>query len=128
MGRAHALGVRVTKRRGYARDHGGRPLRQPRVRAHRRRRAGRSAEVLHRTPYPEAASRSRDHPCLAYHRNERVVDELIYAFTHSLEMDWLLPGVPPTGKRVEVPMVVVVQFAEGKIASEHIYWDQASVL
>jgi carboxymethylenebutenolidase len=57
-----------------------------------------------------------------------VVDELIYAFTHSLEMDWLLPGVPPTGKRVEVPMVVVVQFAEGKIASEHIYWDQASVL
>lgn len=60
--------------------------------------------------------------------NERVVDELIYAFTHSLEMDWLLPGVPPTGKRVEVPMVVVVQFAEGKIASEHIYWDQASVL
>jgi carboxymethylenebutenolidase len=60
--------------------------------------------------------------------NERVVDELIYAFTHSIEMDWLLPGVRPTGKRVEVPMVVVVQFVEGKIASEHIYWDQASVL
>jgi carboxymethylenebutenolidase len=60
--------------------------------------------------------------------NNRVVDELIYGFAHNIEMDWLLPGVPPTGKRVEVPMVVVVQFREGKIASEHIYWDQASVL
>jgi carboxymethylenebutenolidase len=60
--------------------------------------------------------------------NDRVVDELLYGFTHSIEMDWLLPGVPATGKRVEVPMVVVVQFPEGKIASEHIYWDQASVL
>ena len=60
--------------------------------------------------------------------NERVVDELIYGFTHSIHMDWLLPGVPPTGERVEVPMVVVVEFREGKIANEHIYWDQASVL
>jgi carboxymethylenebutenolidase len=49
--------------------------------------------------------------------NDRVVDELLYGFTHSIEMDWLLPGVPATGKRVEVPMVVVVQFPEGKIAS-----------
>jgi carboxymethylenebutenolidase len=60
--------------------------------------------------------------------NERVVDELIYGFTHSIQMDWLLPGVPPTGEWVEVPMVVVVEFREGKIANEHIYWDQASVL
>jgi len=58
--------------------------------------------------------------------NDRVVDELIYGFTHSIKMDWLLPGVPPTGERVEVPMVV--EFREGKIANEHIYWDQASVL
>ncbi len=43
-------------------------------------------------------------------------------------MDWMLPGVPPTGKRVEIPIVVVVGFRDGKIASEHIYWDQASVL
>jgi carboxymethylenebutenolidase len=43
-------------------------------------------------------------------------------------MDWLLPGIPPTGRRVEIPIVVVVQFREGKIVSEHIYWDQASVL
>jgi carboxymethylenebutenolidase len=43
-------------------------------------------------------------------------------------MDWLLPGVPPTGKSVEVPVVVLVQFREGKMASETLYWDQASVL
>jgi len=58
----------------------------------------------------------------------RVVDELIMRFTHSIRMDWLLPGIPPTGKRVEVPMVVIVQFEGDKVAHEHIYWDQASVL
>ncbi len=60
--------------------------------------------------------------------NDRVVDELIDTFTHTVKMDWLLPGIPPTGRRVEIPIVVVVQFLEGKIVSEHIYWDQASVL
>jgi carboxymethylenebutenolidase len=60
--------------------------------------------------------------------NDRVVDELIDRFTHTVEMDWMLPGIPPTGRRVEIPIVVVVQFRDRKIASEHIYWDQASVL
>ena len=60
--------------------------------------------------------------------NNRVVDELIDRFTHTVKMDWLLPGIPPTGRRVEIPIVVVVGFLEGKIVSEHIYWDQASVL
>ena len=59
---------------------------------------------------------------------DRIVDELIHKFTHSIEMPWLLPGVPPTGKRVEIPVIVVVQFEDGKIAGERIYWDQASVL
>jgi carboxymethylenebutenolidase len=58
----------------------------------------------------------------------RVVDELILSFTHSIRLDWLLPGVPPTGKRVELPFVVIVQFEGDKIAHEHLYWDQASVL
>lgn len=58
----------------------------------------------------------------------RVVDELIFRFTHDLEMDWLLPGVRPTGRRVEVPMVVVVQFDGDQLVGERIYWDQASVL
>jgi carboxymethylenebutenolidase len=59
---------------------------------------------------------------------DRLVDELIFRFTHSIEIDWMLPGVAPTGRRVEVPTVVVVQFRDGKLAHEHIYWDQASVL
>ena len=58
----------------------------------------------------------------------RVVDELIMRFTHSIRIDWLLPGIAPTGKYVEVPMVAIVQFAGDKVAHEHIYWDQASVL
>src|SRR5262249_19341942 len=58
----------------------------------------------------------------------RVVDELIARFTHSIRMDWILPGVPPTGKRVELPFVVIVQFEGDKLAHEHLYWDQASVL
>jgi carboxymethylenebutenolidase len=58
----------------------------------------------------------------------RVVDELIMRFTHSIRLDWLLPGIAPTGKRVEVPFVAIVQFEGDKIAHEHLYWDQASVL
>jgi carboxymethylenebutenolidase len=58
----------------------------------------------------------------------RVVDELIMRFTHSIPMDWLLPGIAPTGERVELPFVVVVQFEGGKVLHEHVYWDQASVL
>jgi carboxymethylenebutenolidase len=58
----------------------------------------------------------------------RVVDELIIRFTHSIRMDWLLPGIPPTGKRVEVPFVAIIQFERDKIAHEHLYWDQALLL
>jgi carboxymethylenebutenolidase len=59
---------------------------------------------------------------------DRLVDEMVVKFTHTIAMDWMLPGVAPTGKRVEVPLVVVVHFRDGKLAHEHIYWDQASVL
>ena len=58
----------------------------------------------------------------------RVVDELIMRFTHTIRMDWILPGIEPTGKRVELPFVVIVQFEGNKLAHEHLYWDQASVL
>jgi carboxymethylenebutenolidase len=58
----------------------------------------------------------------------RVVDESVMRFTHSIRMDWLLPGIAPTGKRVEIPFVVIVQFEGDKVAHEHVYWDQASVL
>src|SRR5215475_672269 len=59
---------------------------------------------------------------------EQLVDEMVFKFTHTMRMDWMLPGVAPTGKRVEVPLVAIVRFREGKLAHEHIYWDQASVL
>lgn len=58
----------------------------------------------------------------------RVVDELNITFTHSVPMIWMLPGIPPTGKRIEVALVVVAQFEDGKLAHENLYWDQASVL
>jgi carboxymethylenebutenolidase len=59
---------------------------------------------------------------------DRIVDEVIFKCTHTVAMDWFLPGVAPTGRRVEIPMVVVIEFQGDRIASEHIYWDQASVL
>jgi carboxymethylenebutenolidase len=59
---------------------------------------------------------------------DQVVDEMVFKFTHTIRMDWMLPGIAPTGKPVEVPLVAIVHFREGKLAHEHIYWDQASVL
>jgi carboxymethylenebutenolidase len=60
--------------------------------------------------------------------DDRIVDEIVFQFTHTIVMDWMLPGIAPTGRRVEVPTVVIVNFRDGKLAHEHIYWDQASVL
>ena len=59
---------------------------------------------------------------------DQIVDEMLFKFTHTSEVDWMLPGVAPTGRRVEIPLVAIVRFVEGKVAHEHIYWDQASVL
>lgn len=59
---------------------------------------------------------------------ERIVDEMVVSFTHSDEVDWILPGVQPTDKFVEIPMVSIVAVRGGKLVSEHMYWDQASVL
>lgn len=58
----------------------------------------------------------------------QVVDEMLFCFTHTTEVPWMLPGVAPTGKRVEVPLLAVVKFRGDKLFHEHIYWDQASVL
>jgi carboxymethylenebutenolidase len=57
-----------------------------------------------------------------------IVDEVLISFTHTAAIDWLLPGVAPTGKPVEMAVAVIVGFKDGKISHEHIYWDQASVL
>lgn len=59
---------------------------------------------------------------------DRLVEEAIYRFTHTIAMDWMLPGIPPTNKPVELAMVGIIAFRDGKIVSEHLYWDQASIL
>jgi carboxymethylenebutenolidase len=53
---------------------------------------------------------------------------MVIRFTHDRRMDYFLPGIDPTHKRIEIAAVVIVHFRDGKIAHEHIYWDQASVL
>ena len=58
----------------------------------------------------------------------QLVDEMLVKFTHTIQMDWMLPGIAPTGKRIEVAVAAIVQFRDGKLAHEHLYWDQASVL
>jgi carboxymethylenebutenolidase len=60
--------------------------------------------------------------------DHQIVDEVVISFTHTTMIDWLLPGVAPTGKPVEVAFAVIVGVKDGKISHEHIYWDQASVL
>ena len=59
---------------------------------------------------------------------DQIVDEMVFKFTHTMCMDWMLPGISPTGKGVKVPLVAIVRVRNGKVAHEHIYWDQASVL
>ncbi len=58
----------------------------------------------------------------------QMVDEIIFCCTHTHEISWMLPGIAPTGKRIEVPLVVIVGVQGGKVTHEHIYWDQACVL
>jgi carboxymethylenebutenolidase len=60
--------------------------------------------------------------------DNRLIDEFILRFTHTVQMDWFAPGIAPTGRRLEVPHVGVISFENRKISSEHIYWDQATVL
>ncbi|KAF8165100.1 hypothetical protein B0H34DRAFT_687780 [Crassisporium funariophilum] len=60
--------------------------------------------------------------------SDRVVDEFVYHFTHDRTVDWLLPGVPPTGKKLSIPMIAVVNIRGDRIYNEHIWWDQATAL
>jgi carboxymethylenebutenolidase len=58
----------------------------------------------------------------------QLVDEIRTRFTHDRPMEWFVPGVAPTHKRVDIDIIVVVQFRGDKICCERIYWDQATVL
>ena len=60
--------------------------------------------------------------------SDKIVDEMYFAFKHTQEVPWMLPGIPATDKQVEVALVSVVSVRGGKLHHEHIYWDQASVL
>ncbi|MEQ8231710.1 MAG: dienelactone hydrolase family protein [Gammaproteobacteria bacterium] len=59
---------------------------------------------------------------------DRLVDEMVFCFTHTCEIPWMLPGIEPTGRYVEIPLVAIVNFRGDRLYHEHIYWDQASVL
>ena len=59
---------------------------------------------------------------------DRIVEEFVVRFTHTVEIGWVVPGVPATGRKVEFPLVVMIEFQADKIACERIYWDQATVL
>ncbi len=58
----------------------------------------------------------------------RIIDEFILRFTHTVRMDWFAPGIEPTDRRLAIPHVAIIAFENGLISSEHIYWDQATVL
>jgi carboxymethylenebutenolidase len=60
--------------------------------------------------------------------DDRVIGELLVHFTHSVQMDWFAPGIAPTGRAVAARHAAVIGFRDGLIRSEHIYWDQATVL
>jgi carboxymethylenebutenolidase len=60
--------------------------------------------------------------------DDALVDEMVLTFTHSTQMDWILPNLPPTYKKVAVDLVAVVYFRDHKICGERIYWDHARVL
>ncbi|KAE8147217.1 hypothetical protein BDV25DRAFT_142973 [Aspergillus avenaceus] len=59
---------------------------------------------------------------------DRIIDELLLTFTHTEEIPWLLPNVPPTDKEVRVVIIMSASSIAGKLARQNIYWDQASVL
>jgi carboxymethylenebutenolidase len=60
--------------------------------------------------------------------DDRIVEEFVIRFTHTLKMDWVLPGLPATNRKVEFVLVGIIGFQGGKVASEHLLWDQATVL
>lgn len=59
---------------------------------------------------------------------DRVIDEFIFSLTHDKVIDWLVPGIPPTGKHIRVPFTSVVNIRGDRLYHEHIAWDQATLL
>ncbi|CAF3489930.1 unnamed protein product [Fusarium graminearum] len=59
---------------------------------------------------------------------DRMVDEFLFKFTHNQEIPWMLPGVPPTNIKAEVPFTAVVNIRGDRLYHEHISWDQGTLL
>ena len=59
---------------------------------------------------------------------DQIVEELVICFTHTKKIDWCLPNIEPTNKKVKMSVVVIAGIKDKKLTHEHIYWDQASVL
>ncbi|KAF4548408.1 Hypothetical protein D9617_28g065140 [Elsinoe fawcettii] len=59
---------------------------------------------------------------------DRVIDEFLFKLTHTQQVDWLLPGLPPTNRKLEIPFTAVVNIRGDRLYHEHIAWDQATVL
>nr|XP_031864425.1 uncharacterized protein CI109_000339 [Kwoniella shandongensis]KAA5531497.1 hypothetical protein CI109_000339 [Kwoniella shandongensis] len=57
---------------------------------------------------------------------DRIAEEFTFSFTHDQMVDWLLPGVPPTGKQINIPMNAFVSIRGDRLYHEHISWDQAT--
>lgn len=60
--------------------------------------------------------------------DDSIVDEMLITFTHDIEIPWILPAVPPTGRHIRIPVIGIVTFEGTAVAGERIYWDQAAVL
>jgi carboxymethylenebutenolidase len=60
--------------------------------------------------------------------DDRIVEEMVMCFTHTVDIEWMLSGVAATGRRAKFALVGVIRFEAGKVANEHLYWDQATVL
>ncbi|SPO21715.1 uncharacterized protein UTRI_01198_B [Ustilago trichophora] len=59
---------------------------------------------------------------------DRIIDEMVFTCTHTTMIDYFVPGVPPTGKKLRIPMVGIVNLRGDKLAYESLYWDQANAL
>ena len=128
VGQALRIRIRHPRRGRHHGHHGGRALCEPHPH-HDRRRGPQGAVALLPASFRQQQSARHAAGAAVSHRG-RHADRRRAAvlFTHTTEIDWMLPGVPPTGKYVEIPLVAIVKFRGDKLYHEHIYWDQASVL
>jgi steroid delta-isomerase-like uncharacterized protein len=60
--------------------------------------------------------------------DEGAATEVVLSGTHTGPMATPNGPVPPTGKRVNVHSVSILRFEDGRIASEHVYFDQLELL